>query len=583
MKIGLMVSILLMLLGNANGQVKHVYKDNKTFTYHEAIKAWTQLDNLSEDGKLFSYGRTDAGEPLHLFVIDKGRNFDPEEARKAGKVIVLVNNAIHPGEPCGVDASVQLAEDLLLNKKALPGIHMENTVLCFIPVYNIGGAKNRGCCSRANQNGPEEYGFRGNAKNLDLNRDFIKMDSWNAKTFASIFQKWNPDIFVDTHASNGADYQHTMTLIVSQRNKLTKALQEFADEKLVPYLYADMEKRGYQMMPYMHQMGRTPEAKGIKDYLETPRYSTGYAALFNCLGFVTETHMWKSYPERVKSTYEFLASLVDYTEKHPKEILDARKAANVQTMQQKQFAMNWKLDTAKWVDMPFKGYTAKTKKSEVTGLDRMYYDRDDPFEQDIRYYNEYAPVKLINAPSMYIIPQGYTEVITRLQLNKVKMYPLEKDMEIEVDAYYIADYNTRERPYEFHYLHTNTEVAKQTMVIQYYKGDLVIPTTQPGRRFIVETLEPQGADSYFTWNFFDGILQQKEWFSDYIFEEKAAEILKSNPGLQKEVEAMKQDPETAKNHWAILFHIYKNSPYYEPTHMRYPVTRYSGEPLPLKR
>ena len=100
-------------------------------------------------------------------------------------------------------------------------------MIVIIPVYNVGGALNRGSYSRANQNGPEAYGFRGNARNLDLNRDFIKCDSRNARSFNRLFNQWKPDVFVDTHTSNGADYQYVMTLISTQKDRLGGALGEF--------------------------------------------------------------------------------------------------------------------------------------------------------------------------------------------------------------------------------------------------------------------------------------------------------------------------------------------------------------------
>lgn len=119
---------------------------------------------------------------------------------RINKRIILINNGIHPGEPDGIDASMLLARDIVTNKVKLP----DNVVLAFIPVYNIGGCLNRSAFYRVDQNGPEEFGFRGNSQNLDLNRDFIKSDSKEARSFAEIFHLTDPDIFLDNHVSNGS-------------------------------------------------------------------------------------------------------------------------------------------------------------------------------------------------------------------------------------------------------------------------------------------------------------------------------------------------------------------------------------------
>ncbi|MCB0684129.1 MAG: hypothetical protein KDC32_24970, partial [Saprospiraceae bacterium] len=137
--------------------------------------------SLHEALAVRTYGDTDAGFPLHLAILSIDGDFDPVSLRKKGKRILFINNAIHPGEPCGVDATMMLLQDYLLDPARREAL--ENVVVIAIPFYNIGGGLNRGSFSRANQEGPIEYGFRGNARNLDLNRDFIKCDSRNARTF----------------------------------------------------------------------------------------------------------------------------------------------------------------------------------------------------------------------------------------------------------------------------------------------------------------------------------------------------------------------------------------------------------------
>ena len=580
--------LLLLLVGSLStmvqGQIKHVYDQNQTWTYSEVMTHYRALAGDSEWAQLKSLGRSDAGLPIYIFVIDKSGEFNAEEAHANGKAIVFINNAIHPGEPCGVDASLKYAEELLVNPSEETSKMLDNVVVCIVPMYNVGGALNRGCCSRANQNGPEMHGFRGNAQNLDLNRDFIKADSHNARTFFKTYQMWDPDVFVDTHASNGADYQYTMTLIATQRNKLVPELAGYMDDVMVPHLYEKMDEVGYEMVPYVHSRGRTPDAKGIMDYLETPRYSTGYSTLFNAIGFVTETHMWKPYNERVLSTYEFLKILTKFSSENAGEIRDMRDQGQSRITEQEYFDVRWELDTTQFKEIQFKGYEGKYKTSAVTGLERLYYDRKSKFKKKIAYYNTYKPTKSIKKPIAYIIPQAYTEVIKRLELNGVKLQALTEDVDVELDMYYVEDFETNDRPYENHYLHTDVKLRTETQTVHFRKGDLVIYMNQSSNRYIVETLEPEATDSYFMWNFFDGILQQKEWFSDYIFEDKAEEILAANPELQKGLDEMKKDPRFANNHWALLYYVYQNSEYYEPTHMRYPIGRLVQETkLPVKR
>lgn len=542
---------------------------NTTSTYEETIAYYQLMADRFPELALFEAGDTDAGLPLHVAVLSKDEDFSPASLRAKGKRILFVNNGIHAGEPCGVDASLLLLRDYLLN----PGLqsYLEHVVLVVVPFYNIGGALNRGSYSRANQEGPAAHGFRGNARNLDLNRDFIKCDSRNARSFNRLFNRWRPDVFIDNHTSNGADYTYTMTLIASQLDKLDPHLAAYM-ENLLPRLYKDMELRGRPMTPYVYARG-TPD-EGIAGFLDLPRYSSGYAALHNTLSFIAETHMLKPYKDRVMACYNLMEALILAVHEEHEQIGAVRRAAVEHTITKDSFALSWRLDPNRKDSLKFRGYTARYKLSEVSGLERLYYDRSEPYEKNIPYFRYYETTAKVKKPLAYLIPQAYQGVIERLRWNGVEVRQLTEDIEPELEFYYIRDYETTGYAYEGHYLHSNVQVEKKMMQRPFRRGDYVVFTNQPANRYIMETLEPQGADSFFAWNFFDGILMQKEYFSSYVFEDLAAEILKENPELRKRLEARKQADEAfAKSARAQLDFVYKNSPYYEKTHNLYPVGR----------
>ncbi|GAA4204773.1 M14 family metallopeptidase [Pedobacter jeongneungensis] len=540
----------------------------ETTTYTAAISYYENLAKNYPEAKLFAYGNTDFGKPLHLLVLSRDKVFDPVQIRKSNKRVLLINNGIHPGEPEGIDASMMLARDLLKDGK-LP----KDVVICIIPLYNIDGSFNRTGTSRANQNGPLAYGFRGNSKNLDLNRDFIKTDSKNSAAFQLIFNTWQPEIFVDTHTSNGADYQYVMTLIPTQKDKLNPILSGYLTQTLVPDLYTAMEKTGYPMIPYVNSIGETPET-GITGFIDPPRYSTGYTTLHNTIGFMPETHMLKSYDLRVDATYKLLESYIQIVERDARVIGENKRKADEAVAMQKDFPLDWKLNKTEVNDLTFKGFEAGQKPSTVSGTDRLYYDRTKPYTKTIKEWNKFEPAISVQKPVAYIIPKAWDRVIALLKLNNVKVRELKSDQKIAVESYYIGDFKTGTRPYEGHYLHSAVKLNTVKQNLQYYAGDFAVYANQPVNRYIIETLEPQATDSYFNWNFFDSILDMKEHYSAYVFEDTATELLKNNPELRSALEAKKSaDPEFAKNGAAQLDFVYKNSDYYEKTHNRYPVAR----------
>lgn len=552
----------------------------ETVTYEEGIDYAQTLANTFEIIDLQAVGTTDIGKPLHTIILSTDQNFDAGHLKAEGKTILLVNNAIHPGEPDGVDASLMLLRDIAQSEELQK--LMQNTVLVVIPFYNIGGVLNRGAYSRANQNGPLEYGFRGNAQHLDLNRDFIKCDSENAKTFTQIFQKWQPDVYIENHVTNGADYQYALTVLATQKDKLGGELGTYLDTEVMPSLEENLNQKEILMAPYVNVHGTTPDA-GIEQFLDSPRYSSGYATLFHTMGFIVETHMLKPFAERVEVTYEFMKTMLEFLNQNGVKIQEIRRQTSERVIAQNTFPIDWRLNEEISVPLLFHGYEASEIESEVTGLKRLYYDREKPYTKEIPFYNKYEVSKEIEKPIAYVIPQARKEVIELLKLNQLEIKTLQEDIQIPVNAYYIKSYQSRSSPYEGHYLHFNTEVSNENQTIQFYKGDFVVYANQTRNRYLIETLEPEAPDSFFNWNFFDEILQQKEYFSAYVFEDIALELLAQNPELEQEFrEKQSNDAEFAADTWSQLYFIYKNSPYYEKEHLRYPIFRLEEDvDLPL--
>jgi hypothetical protein len=563
---------VLLLLGNTGSAQQCRFEKSggtESATYFEAIDWYKGLAKRSPMVQVKEMGPTDAGYPLHLVLVSSRKDFSPTNWRKENKAVILINNGIHPGEPDGIDASMLLVRDIVQGKVPLPA----NVVLGIIPVYNIGGCLNRNSTSRANQNGPLEYGFRGNAQNLDLNRDFTKCDSREAHSFAQLFHYLDPAILVDNHVSDGADYQHTMTLLTTQYDKLGADLGGWLRDRFEPQLYQGMQAKSWEMSPYVNFETDSPD-KGMEQFYDPPRYSSGYAALFQTIGFVPETHMLKPFADRVRSTYAFMQTLIEKTAANAIALQSMRSKLRNEVLNEKAFPFSWKVDTTRFSTITFKGYEAASKTSEATGLPRMYYDHNRPYTKQVPFYNVFVPGNFIKRPQAYLVPQGWHAVIDLLKLNGVQMAPLTKDTVITVTAYRIEDYKSFARPYEKHHKNHSVKTAASRQSIRFLKGDWLIPMHQRANRYIMEMLEPTGDDSFFAWNFFDAVLQQKEGYSDYRWEDIAAQVLKSNPGLQARLEEKKKtDSAFAKNASAQLDFIYKNSPYYEPGHNRYPVYR----------
>ncbi len=542
------------------------WKGETSPSYSELITHLKKLDKENKEIKLFNMGLSDYGLPIYLFIVNADKDSLKTFFKARNNTTVLINNAIHPGEPDGINASLIWIDEWIKQGKPCKSF----PVVAFIPAYNVGGMMQRSSTSRANQNGPEEYGFRGNARNLDLNRDFVKMDSENAFTFSRIFHALDPDVFVDNHVSNGADYQYTLTYISSMRERLSPSLNELTYTMCIPSIEQELATRKVDLFPYVELKGETPET-GIVAFNDLPRYAMGYASLFHSVSFTVETHMLKPFKDRVQVTYDFLDVLIKWTSSMSNEIEKHRKDAFEWSGNQTEYWYNYELTDEK-DSLFFKGYEYSKPIDPITNLPRLFYDKSKPFEKYVPYFRKYKPNNKHIIPRYFVIGGQEKETINRLRSNNIEFYTLKTDSMVNASSFRINSCKSLSKPYEGHFKHNSILFDKFQVNLSLKPGDILISTSQRGRNFILASLIPDAEDSFFSWNFFDSYLQQKEYFSSYVFIDQVKFILDSNPKLKQEFEKKKIDNEAFRNsEWEQLYFIYKNSPYFEKSFMVLPI------------
>ena len=188
------------------------------------------------------------------------------------------------------------------------------------------------------------------------------------------------------------------------------------------------------------------------------------------------------------------------------------------------------------------------------------------------FYRSFQALDSVMVPEYFVVGGQCKDVIEKLSANKVEFKMISEPKQIRLNSQRIVSFESPEVPYEGHFLHSNVAYQTKKENVSLKQGDVIVPTNQKNKRFILSVLTPDAPDSYFVWNSFDSYLQQKEYFSPYVFEEKAEEILLKNPKLKKEFELKKEtDLEFNNSEWSQLYFIYKNSEFFEPTYFLLPV------------
>jgi len=574
----LIVSTLLANLNFAQDNNLITYYEKSGFkatpSYDETIEYCKLLDKSSPFIQYTTFGTSPQGRKLPLLIINSKGQFDPASSRRDGKLVLLIQAGIHPGEIDGKDAGFMFFRDLAIEQRI--GDIPENLTILFIPIVNVDGHERFGPYNRINQDGPEEMGWRTTSQNLNLNRDFLKADAPEMKDWLILYQHWQPDFFVDIHVSDGADYQYVITYGLETFGNMNESLTNWSIDQFIPAMELQMDQAGYPAFPYvMFRRWHDPRS-GLRSAAAGPRYSQGYTAAQNRIGLLVENHSLKDYKTRVSGTYELLKFLCSFLNDHYQSVIELNALADQHTASATfrtiPFAVSYKGGKDS-IMVDFRGVEYDVEKSDLTGGDWFRYHPDRPVTFQVPYFYQQLPSKTVQIPEAYIIPAEWNEIINKLSLHGIKYSTLNKPTIISIESYRFTQVEYGENTYEGH-LQVTPTFESYVEERLFPSGSAIVPSDQRTARIIAHMFEPASPDSYLQWGYFNAIFEMKEYFETYVMEEYARKMLTEMPGLKEEFEQWKAtNPEAAKSQWSQLEWFYFRSPWLDVKKDVYPVGR----------
>jgi hypothetical protein len=533
--------------------------------------------------RLSDFGRSGEGRALPLVIAATNGTFTPEATRRAGKVVVFVQANIHAGETDGKDAGLALLRDIVV-LKTHPRL-LEHVTLLFVPIYNVDGHERRSPHNRINQNGPEEMGWRANATNLNLNRDYMKADAPETRAWLRLWNEWNPHLFIDCHVTDGADFRYNVTYQFEEHENIPQPLRTWMKTAFEGRIVPATEALGNLLTTYMEfRDNRDPVKAGVEGFIGTPRFATGYAPLRNRPALLIETHMLKDYRTRVRATYDLLRTALEDVNQDPAGWLRAAQETDQKVIEEgsaydpeRKVALRIAF-TDKSVPRVIKGVEFRRELSDVSGAVRVVYGTK-PLDYTVPFFNESYATISVPTPLYYIIPPQWTEAFEVLNAHGVRLQRLAEPLTVEVESYRFSEVKWASASFEL-----RVPVTQKNRLVReqrtYVAGSVVVPMAQAAGRLVINLLEPDAPDSLLYWGFFNSIFEQKEYGEGYMLEKLAREMLAKDEKLREEFERrVATEPQFAASARARLNFFYERSPYYDKQMNLYPVGRITA---PLK-
>jgi len=540
----------------------------ETGNYDEILNVYFKLAAATPYARMIDIGATPQGRRMYVFVVSKDKAFDAPTARKTGKPIVFFQNAIHPGENGGKEAAVMLLRDILVTKKYES--FLDHAIILSMPVFNIDGHENRSPYHRINEQGPNEQGFRVTAQRFNLNRDYMKADSPEMQNWIKSFNKWQPDLLIDNHVTDGQDLQADTTIVIHDGIDVHPAVAAWVAKKWLPRMWEGMESEGHVMGWYVSG----PVRPGLPFTMlpASPRFSDGYAALRNRASLLVETHSLKPFAVRAWGHYDIMLETLKAIAESGKELRAAVEAAD-KTFPQPGSKLALDYAPAK-TGVP---YTARLLETEtyqgaaLGGPVLRYLPK--PRNLEVTLIRSAVPKTEVTVPRGYYIPRESTAVLDLLKLHGVKVQPMSGATTANVEVIRFDKVTFPNQPFESRFMpnfETATTTEKRTITASY----MFVPTNQQLGRLAMNLLEPNAPDSVIKWGTLNGIFELKEYASDYIFEPLAETMLAKDSKLKADFEAaLNADPALKANPRARLLWLYRRSPFYEKDKDAYPILR----------
>jgi hypothetical protein len=548
----------------------------ETPNYADTVAYARRLAAASPAIEYRGFGRSGQGRELPLLIASETGTLTPKAAQAQGKAVVLIQACIHAGEPDGKDAGFALLRDIAITKTAA-GI-LENVVLLFMPIYNTDGHERASPYNRINQNGPTEMGWRTTSTYQNLNRDYMKADTPETRAWLNLWNEWQPDLFIDCHVTDGADYRCNITYHHEHHAGVDDAVVAWERDVFGGRVAPATEAAGNVISWYLEFIDNRDLTLGTRDFNGSPRFSTGYVPIRNRPGILIETHMIKDYRSRVIGTHDFLRAALAEVNREPARLKQLGREADERAV-----ALGSNYDPARLYPLVFeitdeatpfqvRAYQYETDQSEISGDLRVVYGRE-PLDLTVPMYQTFRVTRAAAPPLSYIVPVQWSEVIEVLKAHGLKTHTLAEAIEIEVESYKFQNVIWPAGPFEGRHM-PRFEVEAVTEKRVFHAGSLVVPVAQPLARVALSLLEPEAPDSFARWGFFNAIFEEKEYGEPYVLEALAREMLAHDPALRQEFEAqLESDAEFAASPYERLRFFHRRSPYWDPQMNLYPVGR----------
>lgn len=546
-----------------------------TPSYEETVNWLNRLVAAAPQLEMISIGKTHQGRDVWMVVASTDGRFTAEGLKASGKPLLMAQAGIHSGEIDGKDAGLMLLRDMTVAGKRSELLQGANFL--FIPILNADGHEMVSPYHRINQRGPEQMGWRTNARNQNFNRDYAKLDIPAMQSLVQVINEWQPDLYLDLHVTDGVDYQYDITFGGNGAGGWSPGIGQWLNGVYTTAVSTALAGQGHIPGPLIMAVNGLDLQDGFYVWNADPRYSNGYGDARHLPAILVENHSLKPYRQRVLGTYVLLAASLEVLAAEHGELKKA--VALDRARRPRQAVLGYVPSDSPPEKVPFKGIASERFEGEASGNSAVRWlgVKD---EQPVPKVLITSPRAVVDMPSAYLVPPQWADVVQRLALHGIPVETVANETTQKVQIYRLPDAKLAPaspwvpNPFEGRVRIEPGTVLMTEQEVTFPAGTYRISTDHEMGELLALLLEPESPDSFFQWGFFLEIFTRTEYAEPYVMEPLARQMLAADPQLAAEFAArLAADADFAADPSARLLWFYERTPFYDQRYLVYPVAR----------
>jgi hypothetical protein len=479
----------------------------ETSRYDDVMEFLAAVDQASPKIHLTGFGYSFEGRRLPLAVAGDVRDPSPEAVVTAGRTRVYIQANIHAGEVEGKEAALELLRAVAQGRHA-PWLN--SMILLVAPIYNADGNERVNLANRPAQHGPfGGMGQRANAQGYDLNRDHIKLDSPEVRSFVRLLNRYDPHVTLDLHTTNGTHHAYHLTYAPPLHPNTSNGVVDLLRSRLLPAVTREIKRQdGWDIYYYGNLPRRNSGVeRGWYTSDHYARFNNNYVGLRNRLAILSEAYSYLTFQERILATRRFVEEILNEVHALGERIRTLTGHADGFSIAGQQLAVRADFEKSAQPVEILMGEVAR-ESSPFTGsvvlrrLDVRHPER--MFE-----FGTFRATETALVPQAYIVPGGLSGVIDRLDAHGVRFSKIDRPVQVSAEVFRISRSSAAERTYQGHNERT-LEGSWEPVSREIEAGSLLVPLSQPLGRLIFTLLEPRSDDGLATWNLMDEALKNTD-------------------------------------------------------------------------